>query len=702
MNTQVSVLKKTIISLFCSFLVSYNAFATPPRVTEGVLDLRHIQQGDDFTVRMNGEWEFYFSTFIYGVPGKIQDTLQPDCYGKVPGYWNEYIVDGEQLPRFGYATYRALILLPSGYRDRMGIDMPVFDTSYEITINGVITARNGTPARSSAESIPSYEPLFFSYLPGKDTLEILIRVSNYEHRRGGFWMPMKVGTFHSIQTNFTNQWFTSIAVSGMLFASFLFFFVFYLLDRRDTKLLMFSILVLCLAVRPFLSAPYLITITNFRNWNMIIRGEYLILLMMITSGAWLAYLIHPTRWFRKLALAVDVIFLAGVILVLTLPIYLFTYSVWVIQVIALFALLYVIAMSIKGVLKRRWIDLLYLIAFLAIGFGIIADILLANALEENQRLYILSFLMLVFVMIQATLLIRDWIRSGRDREKLSIQLEELNRSLETRVEERTRELREKSEELNARNEQIAQQNRKLSETISLKNKIFSVISHDLRSPVVNILYSLYLLKEEEYRDKTESLADSCIQYSQMLITLLENMLVWGRGQEGMIRNAPAENDLADIILTNISILKDSADRKNISLNFTQVGRSKGWFDRDLADIIIRNLLSNAIKYTHHGGRVTIHVKEREDSGEWVVIRVCDNGVGISAERLPTIFTGNEITTTQGTDSEKGTGIGLKLVHELVTISKGTITIESTPGNGSCFTVTLPGPAHERKGRDLLI
>ncbi len=697
-----SVLKKIILSLFCIVLMSYNAIATPSRVTEGVLDLRHIQQGDDFTVRMNGEWEFYFSTFIYGTPGKIQDTLRPDCYGKVPGYWSEYTVNGEQLPQFGYGTYRALILLPSGFRDRMGIDVPVFDTSYEIAVNGVTMARNGTPARSKAESIPSYEPLFFSYLPGKDTLEILIRVSNYEHRRGGFWMPMKVGTFHSIQSNFTNQWFISVAVAGMLFASFLFFFIFYLLDRRDRKLLMFSILVLCLALRPFLSAPYLITITDFRNWNMIVSGEYLILFMMIASGVWLAYMIYPARWFRKFAITVDIIFLAGIILVFALPVYLFSYSVWAIQATALFALLYVITMSINGVLRRRWIDLLYLIAFLAIGFGVIADILLANALEENQQLYILSFLMLVFVVIQATLLIRDWIRSGREREKLSVQLEELNRNLETRVEERTRELREKSDELNARNEQIALQNRKLSETISLKNKIFSVISHDLRSPVVNILYSLYLLKEEEYRDKTESLADSCIQYSQMLITLLENMLVWGRGQEGMIRNAPAENDIADIILTNISILKDSADRKKISINFTQVGRSKGWFDRDLADIIIRNLLSNAIKYTNQGGRVTIHVKEKEETGEWVIIRVCDNGVGISAKQQQTLFSGNEITTTPGTDSEKGTGIGLKLVHELVTISNGNITVESTPGNGSCFTVTLPGPGHERKGRDLLI
>ena len=272
--------------------------------------------------------------------------------------------------------------------------------------------------------------------------------------------------------------------------------------------------------------------------------------------------------------------------------------------------------------------------------------------------------------------------------------------MRNRVLERTRELTEKSNELNARNAEIAQQNKKLSETVSLKNKIFSVISHDLRSPVVNILYTLHLLKEEEYRDKTESLADSCIQYSHMLITLLENMLVWGRGQEDMIRYAPSENDLSDIILTNISILKDSADRKNISLNFTQVGRSKGWFDRDLVDIIVRNLLSNAIKYTDQGGRVTIHVKEREESGDWVTIKICDNGVGISEERQKKLFTGKEIDTTQGTDSEKGTGIGLKLVYELVTISKGTITVESAPGRGSCFTVLLPGPNQGKKGSRL--
>ena len=681
---------RVCLTLLLLMLVPCNAFSISARIEKGVLDLTAIQQGDEFTVRMNGEWEFYFGKFIYGTPGEICDTLIPDCYAMVPGYWTACTIDGKRLPRYGYATYRVLILLPRGYRDRMGFDMPVFDTSYEISINGVTTARNGTPARSRAESVPDYEPLFFSYVPRSDTLELLIRVSNYEHRRGGFWMPMKTGTFHTIQSNFTNQWFISIAVSGMLLASFIFFLIFYLLDRRDKKLLMFAVLVLCLALRPFLSAPYLATIVEIKNWNLIIRGEYLILLFMITSGMWLAYLIYPTRWFRRFAIATDVVFVSWVAAVVLFPVRFFSWSVFGIQFISLFALLYAVSMSIRGVIKGNRIDILYLVAFLAIVFGVVSDILLANALEETQQLYILSFLILVFVMIQATLLIAEWVRRGKDREKLSLQLEELNRSLESRVMERTGELMVRTEELNARNEQIALQNRKLSETINLKNKIFSVIAHDLRSPVVNILYALYMLKEEEFRDKTESLADSCIQYSQRLISLLENMLVWGRGQEDMIRYAPAENDLADIILTNISILKDSADRKEIALNFTQVGRSSGWFDRDLVDIVVRNLLSNAIKYSYHGGKVTVHVKGKDESSEWVTIRICDNGVGITPERQKRLFNGHELESTPGTDSEKGTGIGLRLVYELVTLSKGTISVESTPGNGTCFTVLFPG------------
>lgn len=90
------------------------------------------------------------------------------------------------------------------------------------------------------------------------------------------------------------------------------------------------------------------------------------------------------------------------------------------------------------------------------------------------------------------------------------------------------------------------------------------------------------------------------------------------------------------------------------------------------------------------------MKSHEEQGDPLTVKICDNGVGISPERQKRLFTGQEIESTPGTDSEKGTGIGLKLVHELVTLSNGTITVESTQGNGSCFTVIFRGSGQGKR------
>jgi signal transduction histidine kinase len=200
---------------------------------------------------------------------------------------------------------------------------------------------------------------------------------------------------------------------------------------------------------------------------------------------------------------------------------------------------------------------------------------------------------------------------------------------------------------------------------------------------------LNLLKEKEYKEKYDIYANSSIQYAQLVITLLENMLVWGRGQEDKIKFSPEKWDLADIILTNLSIFKETADKKEISLNFTQVGSSIAFCDKDLLDIIIRNLLSNAVKYTLRGGRISILLKNKSIDGEGIMLKICDNGIGISETKKENLFTATEIESTPGTENEKGTGLGLKLCHELVIINKGSITVESKEGEGSCFIITLP-------------
>jgi signal transduction histidine kinase len=260
------------------------------------------------------------------------------------------------------------------------------------------------------------------------------------------------------------------------------------------------------------------------------------------------------------------------------------------------------------------------------------------------------------------------------------------------VSQRTQELKARTEEIEKQNIMIATQNTQMSDTIQMKNKIFSVIAHDLRSPVVNILYMLNLLKEKEYKEKYDTFANSSIQYAQMVISLLENMLVWGRGQEDKIKYSPDIRNLADIILTNLSIFKETADKKEITVNFTQVGSSMAYFDKDLLDIIIRNLLSNAVKYTPRGGRISILLKDRSNAEGGILLKVCDNGIGITSVKQKYLFTSTEMTSTPGTESEKGTGLGLKLCNELILINKGTISLESKEGEGSCFSITLPdGP-----------
>ncbi|HOP59708.1 MAG TPA: HAMP domain-containing sensor histidine kinase, partial [Bacteroidales bacterium] len=149
------------------------------------------------------------------------------------------------------------------------------------------------------------------------------------------------------------------------------------------------------------------------------------------------------------------------------------------------------------------------------------------------------------------------------------------------------------------------------------------------------------------------------------------------------------HNLADIILTNLSIFKETADEKEISMNFTQIGSSMAFIDKDLLDIVIRNLISNAIKYTSRGGRISILLKDKTDQDDHLMIKICDNGIGISEGKMKYLFTSKEIISTPGTENEKGTGLGLKLCYELILINKGSISVDSTEGKGTCFSIYLP-------------
>jgi signal transduction histidine kinase len=663
------------------------ASGSEPYAVSGIIDLRQIAS-DNFTVKLNGEWEFYWKKLLKP-DDFLSDDIKPDFFGIVPSYWTSYPAKSIKTTRMGFATYRLIMQLPPGYRNSLGFNLPVFDSSYEIYVDGKIMGRNGTPGKTEAETTPGYERVFFRYNPVSDSVQIIINVSNFHHRRGGFWLPMWTGTFSEVQTKYAAGWARDWAsISFLIGFSFLFFF-FFIFYTRDSLMGFFSLATTGLALRPLFTSNFMIYNFMEMTWVWIVRWEYIGLYIVLTGWFWFAAIQYPAKLFRRITWIITLIFTVAALLTLFLPVRIFSYMTFIIYPLMIILIVYSLTRSINGIIRKNHVDYIYFLTFAILTFAAINDVRISLGRSAVFSGYILTYTIILFVFIQAVLLLHKWYKAFTEKEKLQKDLEYMNRNLEILVNERTQEINSRREEIENQNIKIASQNKKLSETIQLKNKIFSVIAHDLRSPVVNILYMLNLLKEEEFKDKYDSFADASIQYSQQVIDLLENMLVWGRGQEDKIKYSPGKHDFADIILTNMSIFKETADKKEIIVNFTQVGNSKAWFDKDLMDIIIRNLLSNAIKYTPRGGRVSILLKDKTISGEGISLKFCDNGVGISPIKQKYLFTDTEIESTPGTENEKGTGFGLKLCQELVTINNGTIVVESTEGEGTCFTITLP-------------
>jgi signal transduction histidine kinase len=421
----------------------------------------------------------------------------------------------------------------------------------------------------------------------------------------------------------------------------------------------------------------------------VVRFEYLLLYLIIIGWSWFAKNLYPSGFARITAWSVTVLFSIFSFLTLFLPVYLFSYSTVIYYPVMILLISYLLLESFMGALKKQSLDIIYFLAFILLMAGGLHDLRVSLGRADSHIGYVMTYIIVLFVFIQTTLILYKWVKAFDEKEKLQNELAYVNRNLELLVNERTQELKKRNEESEKQSSMIALQNKQLSETIQLKNRIFSVIAHDLRSPVVNILYMLNLLKEKEYKEKYDTFANSSIQYAQMVINLLENMLVWGRDQEDKIKFSPERRDLSDIILTNLSIFKETSDKKEIAVNFTQVGNSIAFFDKDLLDIIIRNLLSNAVKYTPRGGRISILLKDKTISSDLIMLKICDNGIGIPAIKQQHLFTATEIESTPGTENEKGTGLGLKLCHELVRINHGSISVESKEGEGTCFIITLP-------------
>jgi signal transduction histidine kinase len=239
-----------------------------------------------------------------------------------------------------------------------------------------------------------------------------------------------------------------------------------------------------------------------------------------------------------------------------------------------------------------------------------------------------------------------------------------------------------------RTAQIERQKQELQKLNSTKDRFFSIIAHDLRSPFNTILgFTDLLLADYKSYDagKVEKYLFYIKDAARHTFELLQNLLLWARSQTGALEYHPAPFDLKERIEESILLVRSQADKKNIRTFHEIPGQAMAVGDKNMIDTVLRNFLTNAIKFTPKGGNVSVLVREIDSRWE-IVIR--DSGIGIASENIDKIFRIDSKFTTRGTEEEHGTGLGLVLCREFIERHGSTIRVQSEPGKGSEFSFTL--------------
>lgn len=288
----------------------------------------------------------------------------------------------------------------------------------------------------------------------------------------------------------------------------------------------------------------------------------------------------------------------------------------------------------------------------------------------------------VLMLLLAVVVYRSLLQKRKANRILALQKE--------KIRERNTELFRLNEEIRSQSKKIKEKNQNLRVLNATKDKFFSIIAHDLRSPfnallgLSEILLKMHKKYSSEDREKIiESLNSSIVATYK----LLENLLAWSLSQSGRIQFSPEKLKLNELLLDTMVDLQESANKKGIKIINTISKNEKIYADKNMIATVFRNLISNAIKFTNSGQRITLSIKKQFDA-KFHEITIADTGVGIPKDKIDNLFCITRNTSTSGTDNEKGTGLGLIICKEFVEKHGGEIRVESVVNKGTTFSFSI--------------
>jgi signal transduction histidine kinase len=286
--------------------------------------------------------------------------------------------------------------------------------------------------------------------------------------------------------------------------------------------------------------------------------------------------------------------------------------------------------------------------------------------EEVKRLKAISYVLIAAFLIVSTILLLIYLKR---QSTLKF----------------NRELQAKNEQIQLQNEAFSEQTKNLEEINKVKDRLFSIVSHDLKDSISSIKAFIDLLKEDSIsREEFYNLVPELSENADNASSLLYNLLNWSKSQMQNLKPKAELFNIQEVFHNKMALVEQKVEQKRIVL-IDESHRDFVYADKSMIEIVVQNLITNAVKFTRVGDVITISNNDHDGK---TLICIEDTGVGISRENVDKLFQSGTFTT-RGTNNEKGTGLGLSICKELVELNGGRIWVESTPNVGTKFYVELP-------------
>lgn len=698
-HTILLLIAVVVVGLAASYAIVSAPDSPQIQSEKGILDLTRDPVGNN-PLKLQGEWAFYWQELLEHeeIKGRMESDGGAQRYIFIPGSWLGYPLDGQELEGEGFATFRLVIQLSEQDRhERLALRLPAIFHAYRLWANGELLAESGTVGSKKSDVTPHLATKLVFFQPEQGTVELVMQVANFHHKRGGITKPIELGGSNELTVRTNLKVAAEMLITAGLLVIGVYNLLLFALRRKDKAPLYFGLFTVLFGIRSLLVGELMITQLFPRfPWEMQFKIEYLILCIsgyIITMYFECMFPNYVSRWFR---LCSRIATGALCLIVVTTPALIYSRMLLVIGVIVVLHMVYLMVGLVHEAVRRSEGALIFLLVSVVTLVTVINDFLYYNewSIIGNTS----PFGLLIFTIAQMILLSSRFTRAATNEERIARELQEANNKLTEMNANLERIVMERTQALSAAHEDLRTSYERLLQSEQGRKKLLAYITHDLRMPLSSMLGYVEAVKDMVKPERNEQylkyIRDNTIRINRMI----EELSFLSHLETGQVayRMEPvhATHFLRGFFEQYELVVRDAGLDFMLDIGQTEDQRPDSpviEMDAQRLEQALFNLVSNAMKFTSSGGevRLALAVDDAHDT-RCATISVQDSGTGIPPDQLEQIFDRNYRYDRSGMGKGvEGSGLGLAICREIVQAHGGTVSAESDGKTGSIFYVSLP-------------